>query len=109
MQAVVAWRYGGLLVVTIPCGRVVAMVSLAGGESLAQAYALISTLVSSRRDIKYVFCDHACALGRYVRHTSRMNRTEVAQQMADMKYVLDGLHVDNHACVNPVRPLHMPE
>ena len=103
-------RYGGLLVATLPCGRVVGMVPLAGGESLAQVSSLLSTLVNRGRRFKYVFYDNACALARYTRHPLRCSRTEEAKRLAQLTYVLDGLHHDNHtACLDKTHKLYMPE
>eukprot|EP00973_Karenia_brevis_P010407 1413142-Karenia_brevis.AAC.1 len=102
-------RYGGLLIATLPCGRVCALSPLAGGESLTQVYALLSRVVR-HRSIRYVIYDNACALGRFIRHPSRCHRTDASARMAAMTYVIDGLHVQGHtACTNPSHNLYMPE
>ena len=104
-------RYGGLLVATLPCGRVCAQAALAGSESLTQVYALLSTLVSDPdRELRYVFYDNACALARYTRHELRRHRTETAGELADLTYVLDSFHEANHtACLDPLHAGYLPE
>eukprot|EP00913_Durusdinium_trenchii_P014787 g13869.t1 len=76
--------YGGLLVATLPCGRVCAAVPLAHAESLTQVYALLSTLVLEDTDVRcplqYVIYDNACALARFARHPVRKDRTDAAEE-----------------------------
>lgn len=106
--------YGGLLVATLPCGRVCAAVPLAHAESLTQVYALLSTLVLEDTDVRcplqYVIYDNACALARFARHPVRKDRTDAAVSLAGLTYVLDGFHQQNHtSCLDPTHALHMPE
>eukprot|EP00438_Fugacium_kawagutii_P019339 Skav202390 [mRNA] locus=scaffold1406:411525:413741:- [translate_table: standard] len=104
-------KYGGLLVSTLPCGRVCGATPLAHAESLTQVYALLSTLhATAPQRLEYVFYDNACALARYARHTVRATRTPASIALAGLTYVLDSFHVANHtACVNPSSPHHLPE
>ena len=104
-------RYGGLMVMTLPCGRVAALMPVIGGESLTQVYALLAQSISgSKRKLQYVFYDNACALARFSRHSTRCDRTVASKQMAQLIYVLDGLHIHNHtACLDPDNSLYMPE
>ena len=45
--------------------------------------------------------DNACALARYSRHPIRRDRTSVARQIFNLKFVLDDFHVANHtACID---------
>lgn len=110
-RAVPKRRYGGLLVVTLGCGRVVMAVPVAGGESLTQIYAALSEMVRACPGrIRFVFYDNACALARYARHSSRRHLTPLCSTMAELIFVLDSLHVNNHtACLDANHPLYMPE
>ena len=104
-------RYGGLLVSTLPCGRVCGATPLAHAESLTQVYALLSCLHNMAPDrLRFVFYDNACALARYSRHAGRAHRTEAAVALSRLTYVLDSFHVANHsACTDPTNPYYLPE
>ena len=104
-------RYGGLLVATLPCGRVCAQMPLANAESLTQVYALLSMLsCHDQHPLRYVMYDNACALARYARHPCRAGRTLTSQAMAAFTYVLDGFHRHNHtACLDPGHAMFLPE
>ncbi|CAK9089942.1 Uncharacterized protein (Fragment), partial [Durusdinium trenchii] len=106
--------YGGLLVATLPCGRVCSAVPLAHAESLTQVYALLSSLTpedgDARPPLQYVIYDNACALARFARHPLRKERTPTAAALAALTYVLDGFHAQNHtSCLDESHPLYTPE
>ena len=104
-------KYGGLLVSTLPCGRICGATPLAHAESLTQVYALLSTLQSTAPErLQYILYDNACALARYARHPMRATRTPAAIQLAGLTYVLDSFHVANHtACLDPTSAHYLPE
>ena len=108
---VVHRRYGGLLIATLPCGRVCSLTPLSHAESLTQVYSLMSQLVLvPEHPIQYIMYDNACALARYSRHPCRRDRTPAAAAMAALTYVLDSFHQANHtACLDSSHPLYMPE
>ena len=104
-------KYGGLLISTLPCGRVCGATPLAHAESLTQVYALMSSLHELSPDrLRFVFYDNACALARYARHPGRAQRTQAAVALSQLTYVLDSFHVANHsACLDPNSSYHLPE
>lgn len=104
-------KYGGLLVSTLPCGRICGATPLAHAESLTQVYALMSTLHDAAPGrIEYILYDNACALARYARHPLRATRTAAAIALAGLTYVLDSFHAANHtACLDSTSPYYLPE
>ena len=102
-------RYGGLLVATLPCGRVVGLKRITGGESLTQVYALLAE-ICKQRPVKYVIYNNACALARHVRNPVRSVRTATATLIASMTFVIDRFHNGNHtACLDPAHAQYLPE
>ena len=74
-----------------------------------QVYSVMAE-VASRRDIKYVVYDNACALARYSRHGSRRSWNDLCHKMSKITFVLDRFHKRNHkACLDKEHPQYLPE
>ena len=70
---------------------------------------MLSVIISFRQ-VNFVICDNICALGRFVRHARRRDRTMSSQLIAALTFVLDAFHVHNHAsCTDPNHAFYMPE
>ena len=103
--------YGSTLAAVLSCGRVAFIMAIAGGESLTQVYGMLAA-VCTRRSLKFVVYDNACALGRFVRGLARRRAgsSSTAAVSSHLLYVLDRWHEQNHtACLDPSHRLYMPE
>ena len=102
---------GSTLAAVLSCGRVAFIMAIAGSESLTQIYGMLAA-ACTRRSLKFVVYDNACALGRFVRGLARRRSTSsaTAAVSSNLLYVLDRWHEHNHsACLDPGHVLYMPE
>ena len=103
--------YGNTLAALLSCGRVAFVIAIAGHESLTQVYGMLAA-VCTRRQLKFVVYDNACALARFVRGLARRrsHATESCSISSSLRFVLDRWHEQNHtACLNARSVLYMPE
>lgn len=101
--------HGNVLTAMLACGRVCFIMPMAGHESVTQVFGMLAA-VRTRRPLQYVVYDNACCLARFVRGLHRRAPSGVRQQCAQLTYVLDRWHRQNHtACVDPDHPLYLPE
>ena len=100
--------YGGLLVATLPCGRVCAQAALAGGESLTQVCfcpPCLRTVVAA-----WSSCSMTTHAPWRVMSGMSFVRTETAGRLAELTYVLDSFREANHtACLDPQHASFLPE
>lgn len=84
---------------------------LAHAESLTQVYALLSSLLHRGDEpLQFAIYDNACALARFARHPGRRDRTQAAESLASLTYVLDSFHRANHtACLDEHHDFFLPE
>ena len=103
--------YGNTLTALLACGRVAFIMPMAGKESLTQVFGMLAA-VRTRRYLKYVVYDNACALARFARGLAARQRqpSEARALCRNMVYVLDRWHEANHtACRDSSHRLYMPE
>ena len=103
--------YGSTLTAMLSCGRVAFAMPIAGRESLTQVYGMLAA-VCTRRQLKFVVYDNACALARFVRGLARRrsHATQSCSVSSSLRFVLDRWHEQNHtACLDVRSALYMPE
>ena len=101
--------YGSTLTALLGCGRVAMIMPIARHESLTQVFGMLAA-VRSRRVLQYVVYDNACALARFVRKIAARSAREAPQVCAQLTFVLDRWHKQNHtACLCPTHRLFTPE
>jgi uncharacterized protein YbaR (Trm112 family) len=99
---------GGIGTCVLPCGLLFDFVELWRGESLQLMYALLLRCFKRAREaglhVSVVFYDNACKLLSVVK-AKRASHTPLTEELACVRFLLDGLHRDNHTwCLE-----HLPE